>query len=252
MVGCSNKDSADKKVLAPQEIGQSSTAKKGKKRRKPASVGCFAQKTASEFQAKKPRKEQFAARHRRKTPVLARLRKIIKEKASQNGPHSRTRSIVRQQKLKEVELRNKTQFVGQPELSKVSNQEPAKKMAIPFRGLLNANLPLQSPDKESATGQNVLGELMDAKRPLPVTPFTMELTTESMETDQELLPTTPSMTELVSLMEQLTISSSEGQDYDVPFISDYDSDDESDVECDLYPELQSLPEQVLQLIQLLA
>ena len=186
--------------------------------------------------------------------MLARLRKIIKEKASQNGSHSRTRFIVRQRKLKKVELRNKTRFVGQPELSKVANQGPAKEMTIPFGGLLNATLPLQSPDKESATGQNVLGEVMDAKRPLPVTPFTMEPTAESMETDQELLPTTPSMTELLSLMKQLTISPYEDQDYDidVPFIYDYDSDDESDAEYDLYPELQSLPEQVLQLIQLLA
>ena len=252
MVGCSSEVSADKKVEAPQAIGRSSTAKKGKKRSKPASVGCFTQTTASEFQAKKPRKEQVAAQCRRETPVLARLRKIVKEKASHNGPHSRTRTITRQRKLKEVELRNKTRFVGQPEVSKVANQEPAKEMAIPFEGLLNANLPLQSLDKESVSGQNLLGEVMDAKRPLPVTPFTMEPTTESMETDQELLPTTPSMTELVSLMEQLTILPSEDQDYDVPLISDYDSDDESDAEYDLFPELQSLPEQVLQLLQLLA
>ena len=252
IVNCSNKVSADKKVLAPQEICQLSTAKKGKKRSKPASVGCFAQKTASEFQAKKPRKEQVAAQCRRETSVLARLRKIIKEKASQKGSHSRTRSIVRQQKLKEVELRHKARFVGQPEIFHMANQEPAKEMTIQFEELLNANLPLQSPDQEPATGQNVLGEDLNAKRPLPVTPFIMELTTESMETDQELLPTTPSMTELVSLMEQLKISPFEDQDYDVPFISDYDSDDESDAEHDLYPELQSLPEQVLQLIQLLA
>ena len=252
IVNCSNKVSADKKAEATQKIGRSSTAKKEKKRSKPTSVDCSNQTAASEFQAKKPRKERVAVQHRRETSVLARLRKIIKEKASHNGPHSRTRTITRQRKLKEVELRNKTRFVGQPELSKVANQGPPKEMAIPFEGLLNANLPLQSLDKESASGQNLLGEVMDAKRPLPVTPFTVEPAAESMETDQELLPTTPSMTELVSLMEQLTIPPCEDQDYDVPLISDYDSDDESDAEYDLFPELQSLPEQVLQLIQLLA
>ena len=250
--GCSNEVSADKKVDAPQEIGRSSTGKKGKKRIKPASVGCSNQISVSEFQAKKPRKERVAVQHRRETSVLARLRKIIKERASQNGPHSRTRTMLRQRKLKEAELRHNARFVGQPELSKVANQEPEKEMAIPFEGLLNASLPLQSPDKESATGQNVLGEVMDAKRPLPVTPFTVEPAAESMETDQELLQTTPSMTELASLMEQLTISLPEDEDYDVPLVCDSDSYDESDAEYDLFPELQSLPEQVLQLIQLLA
>ena len=238
--GCSNEVSADKKAEAPQEIERSSTAKKGKKRSKPASVGCSNQILVSEFQAKKPRKKQVAAQSRRETPVLARLRKIIKERASQNGPHSRTRTISRQRKLKVVELRHN------------ANQEPAKEIAIPFEGLLNASLLLQSPEKESTTGQNVLGDVMDAKRPLPVTPFTVEPAEESMETDQELLQTTPSMTELVSLMEQLTISLPEDEDYDVPLVSDSDSYDESDAEYDLFPELQSLPEQVLQLIQLLA
>ena len=250
--GCPNEVSADKKVEVPQEIGRSSPAKKGKKRSKPANVGCFNQLSVSEFQAKKPRKERVAVQHRRETSVLARLRKIIKKRTSQNGPHSRARTILRQRKLKGVKLRHNAPFVGQPELSKVANQEPAKEMAIPFEGLLNGNLPLQSPDKESATGHNVLGEVMDAKRPLPVTPFTVEPAAESMETDQELLQTTPSMTELVSLMEQLTISLPEDEDYDVALVSDSDSYDESDAEYYLYPELQSLPEQVLQLIQLLA
>ena len=252
IVGCSNEVSADKKAEAPQEIGRSCTAKKGKKRSKPASVGCSNQISVSQFQAKKPRKERVAVQHRRETSVLARLRKIIKEKASQNGPHSRTRTILRQQKLKGVELRHNARFVGQPELSKGTNQEPEKEIAFPFEGLLNGNLPLQFPGKESTTRQNVLGEVMDAKRPLPVTPFTVEQAEESMETDQELLQTTSSMTELVSLMEQLTILRPEDEDYDVPLVSDSDSYDESDAEYDFFPELQSLPEQVLQLIQLLA
>ena len=250
--GYSNEVSADKKTEAPQEIGRSSSAKKGKKRGKPASVGCSNQISVSEFQAKKPRKEPVAVQHRRETSVLIRLRKITKERASQNGPHSRTRTILRQRKLNGVKLRHNARFVGQPELFKVANQEPEKEIAIPFEGLLNENLPLQFPGKESTTRQNVIGEVMDAKRPLPVTPFTAEQAAESMETDQELLQTTPSMTELVSLMEQLTISLPEDEDYDVPLVSDSDSYVESDAEYDLFPELQSLPEQVLQLIQLLA
>ena len=250
--GYSNEVSADKKAEAPQEIGRSSTAKKEKKRDKPASVGCSNQISVSEFQAKKPRKEPVAVQHRRETSVLTRLRKITKERASQNGPHSRTRTILRQRKLQGVELRHNARFVGQPELFKAANQEPEKEIAIPFEGLLNENLPLQFPGKESTTRHNVIGDVMDAKRPLPVTPFTAEQAAESMETDQELLQSTPSMTELASLMEQLTISLPEDEDYDVPLVSDSDSYDESDAEYDLYPELQSLPEQVLQLIQLLA
>ena len=151
-----------------------------------------------------------------------------------------------------VELRHSTPFVGQPEHMKVANQEEAKEMAPPSEEMLNANLPLQSPEKESATGQNVLGEVMNAKRPLPVTPFTVEQAAESMETDQELLPPTPSITELASVMEQLQISPSEDEDHDVPLVSDSDYDDESDGEYGVYPELKSLPEQVLQLIQMLA
>lgn len=85
-VGFFNKVTVGKKFEAPQEIGRSSTVQKGKKSSKSASVGCSNQTTASGFQTKKPRKERVAAQHRREIPVLSRLRKIIKEEATQNGP----------------------------------------------------------------------------------------------------------------------------------------------------------------------
>ena len=49
---------------------------------------------------------------------------------------------------------------------------------------------------------------MNAKQPLPATPFTVQPDEESTAVDQESLPATPSTTELVSLMEQLQIAPS--------------------------------------------
>ena len=166
-VDFSNKVTVGKKFEAPQEIGQSSTVKKGKKRSKPANVGCSNQTTASGFQAKKPQKERVAVQHRREIPVLSRLRKIItEEKTARNGRHSRTRTITGQRKLKGVELWYNTGFVGNPEPTKVTTEKPAKGKDVPFGELLNTNLPLQSPGEESATGKNVLGEIVNAKRSL--------------------------------------------------------------------------------------
>jgi len=75
------------------------------------------------------------------------------------------------------------------------NQEPAKE-----------NIPLLATNQEQAAVQGVLGEMVTAKRPLPVTPLKVQPAEESMDMYQESLPATSSMTELVSLMEQLHIS----------------------------------------------
>ena len=90
------------------------------------------------------------------------------------------------------------------------------------------------------------------KRPLLVTPFTVQADEESMDTGQEPLRTTPSVTELVSLTEQRQIASSVDHVWEVPDESDSEAHDDCDGEYDLYPELQSLPEQMLLLIELLA
>ena len=73
-----------------------------------------------------------------------------------------------------------------------------------------------------------------------------------MVTGQEPLPTTPSVTELVSLMGQLQIASSVDPVWDVPDKCDSELHDDCDGEYDLYPQLQSFLEQVLLLIELLA
>ena len=123
-------------------------------------------------------------------------------------------------------------------------------------------------NQEPTADHNVLGELVNAKRPLPVTPFTVQ---PAGDKNEGPLSATPSITELACQMKKLQISSS--VDPDVSRDSDsvdesngdyelYDSDgdcvlcefdvlDDADGEYDLYPELQSLSAQVLQLIQLL-
>ena len=77
---------------------------------------------------------------------------------------------------------------------------------------MNANLPLQSPGEESVTGKNVLGEIINAKRPLPVTPCFVEPADDAVDTYQESVSTTPSSTEFVFLMEQLQMSPSQDKD----------------------------------------
>ena len=142
-----------------------------------------------------------------------------------------------------VELRPNAPFIGQPELIK-AKQKSAVEIANPVRGLLSANLQLQDTNREPTSVQSA-GQLLNAKRPLPVTPFCVEPAEESIDMDQESLPATPSMAELVSLMEQLQIAPSEDPASDYVAVSHSHSDDDNDgAENVLFPGLQSLAEQV--------
>ena len=136
------------------------------------------------------------------------------------------------------ELTTNATFIGQPETMKQS-QNSAAENAISYEGMSNANLQLQATHREPTSFQNV-GELLNAKRSLPVTPFSVQ-PAGSMNMDQESLPATPSITELVSLMEQLHIVPpvAPATNY-VACVSDSNSDDKENV---LFPELQSLGEQ---------
>ena len=247
-VSCIFQVSEVKEVTSPKHERSSVIVNKEKKRSHAATAGCSGQTVAPVQPGKKPRKEPVAPLHRRKTPLSAPIsKKMNKKKTSRKVPSSRVPNAT---------------LTGQQELVKL-NKAPTNKKAMPTGGLLNANLPSQAKssheysetmktDQEPISVQNV--ELLNDKRPLPVTPFSVEPAEETMDMDQESLPATPSMTELVSLMEQLQIAPSEdpASDY-VADVSDSDSDDDSDdAEYVLYPELQSLAEQVLQIIQLLA
>ena len=104
-------------------------------------------------------------------------------------------------------------------------------------------------------------KMMSDKRPLPIASVNQPVTEESINFKDELLSVSASITELVSLMEQLVISKSEStepadhvvrpHEQELPiveawYVSDYppDNGDESDdVEYNLSPELKSLPEQ---------
>ena len=230
----STRDNGDKKVTNQEGELSSFGVGKGKKRSKMASAGCSNQTAASERSGKKRRKET----DRKKNSSSSNLRKLITEKSSQ-----KTRTKAKQRKLMELILKADTSFIGQPQLMK-ADHKPANENGIPPKERSNTNTPLQGTNQETTAVQNVLGGLVNAKRPLPVTPFTVQPDEETMATCEEPLPTTPSVTELVSRMEQLQIAS--------PDESDSESYDDCDGEYDVCPELLSLPEQVLMLMQLLA
>ena len=263
---CANQVSADKNVTT-QAVGRSTpcSVKKAKKRGKAMSVG-YSSTVESEQSAKKQRQESVAAHHHPKIPAPSSFRKMIKEKTSKTA--ARLRAKLRQRKLMMVELKRDAPSNVQPVLMK-ANQEPVTANVIPNGALINdANIPSPVPDQEPTEAHSVLGELVSAKRPLPVTPFTVQPTEESRDTDQA----SPSITELVCLMEKFHITPSEEPTYaadesDCNSVDDceyelYDSDgdcvlcdcdqlDDADGEYDLFPELKSLPEQVFQIIQLL-
>ena len=136
----------------------------------------------------------------------------------------------------ELILKADTRFIGQPQLMK-AGQKPANENAIPLKGRSNANTTLRVSNQEPTVVQNVLGGLVNTKRPLPATPFILQANEESMVTGQEPLPTTPSVTELVSLMGQLQIASSVDPVSDVPDKSDSESHDDCDGEYDMFPDL---------------
>ena len=232
------------KVISPRIERSSFGVNKGKKRSIAASASCFNEAQRSEQVVKKPRKGLLEAHLPRKIRQPLSFRKIIKDKECQKSRSKR----VRQRKLT---VSRRLSFIGQPDQMKTS-PDPANTKAAQFDRMTNANLPSQAAiDQAQTTVQYAFEGLLNAKRPLPrVTPFCLGVqpAAESME----LLPTTATATELVPLMEQLPIASPVDPVCDVPDACDSYSDDESDAEYDVYPESQSLPEQVLQLIQLLA
>lgn len=215
-------DTKSNKVTSPIIERSSLGANKGKKRSIGAPASCSNETQTSEQSAKKPRKEP--AHLRLKILQLSSFRKMIKDKEYEKSRSKR----VRQRKLMESRADKRLPFTGQLDHMKTSH-EPASTKVAQFEGIPNANQQVQAATNQAQTA---------VKQPLPVR--------------QVLLPTTPSATELASLMEQFPIGPSVDSVCDVLDVCDSYSDDESDAEYDVYPESQSLPEQVLQLIQLLA
>lgn len=223
---CSNEqvdDDKSNKVKSPRIQRSSFGVNKGKKRSIGAAASCSNETQTSEQSEKKPRKEP--AHFRRETPQLSSFRKMIKDKEYQKSP-ARSKRVM-QRKLMVSRVDKRLSFTGQLDHMKTSH-EPASAKAAKFEGIPNANQPVQAASDQAQTA---------VKQPLLVT--------------QVLLPTTPRATVLASLMEGLPIAPSVDPVCDVSDVCDSYSDDESDAEY-VYPELQSLPEQVLQLIQLLA
>lgn len=236
-VYCSNQVGMDKKGATRESEDTSFGVNKGRKRRNAPRVGCSSELVSPGQSAKKRRNEPVEAHHRLKMPAPSSSRQLTQKKASKAVHHSPAQ--VRQRKLMAVGLKPVSPLSGQ---LMTGNQEPAKE-----------NIPLLATNQEQAAVQEVLGEMVTAKRPLPVTPLKIQPAEESMDMYQEPLPATSSMTELVSLMKQLHISPCvDDPDFRVPDVSDSESDDGCDGEYELFPELQSLGEQVLLLLQMLS
>jgi len=236
-VYCSNQVGMDKKGATRESEDTSFGVNKARKRRNAPRVGCSSELVSPGQSAKKRRNEPVEAHHRFKMPAPSSSRQLTQKKASKAVPHSPAQ--VRQRKLMAMGLKPVSPLSGQ---LMTGNQEPAKE-----------NIPLLATNQEQAAVQEVLGEMVTAERPLPVTPLKVQPAEESLDMYQEPLPATSSMTELVSLMEQLHISPCvDDSDFRVPDVSDSESDDDCDGEYELFPELQSLGEQVLLLLQMLS
>ena len=242
-VRCSSEVGVNDKVEASQNIRRSSLAiKKRNKRRIAAANESYSSQIATTEQlAKKKRKEPVTAPHCRNFPAPQSLNKMNKKKKSQRGCHSPIE--VRQRKMVAVEVRPNAPFIGKQELVK-ADQKLAAENAIPVGGLLSANLQLQATHREPTSVQNE-GELLNAKRPLPVTPFRGQSAEETIDMDQASLPETPSVTELVFLMEKLQIAPSEdpSSDYVADISYSHSDDDSYGSEQVNFPELQNRREQ---------
>ena len=256
-VRCCSQVGADKNVTS--QAFERSASSFNKRRKRANAKRDFNQTVETEHSAKKQRKEPaITEQHRRaEIPVPSSFRKKTKEKKSKKAAHEPAK--VTQSKLLKVEMRPGTPSKGQLVLTK-AKQEPVAN-AIPYRAPL---APQKGASQEPIAVQNVLGELVNAKRPLPVTPFTVQ---PAEDMNEGPLSATPSITELARQMEKLQIDPDVSHDSDSVDESNgdyelYDSDgdcvlcecddrDDGDGEYAVFPELKSLPEQVLQLIQLL-
>ena len=260
-VRCCSQVGADKNVTS--QAFERSGSSVNKRRKRANAKRDFNQRVESEHSAKKQRKEPaFTEQYRRaEIPVPSSFRKKTKEKKSKKAAHEPAK--VTKRKLLKVEMRPGTPSKGQLVLTK-AKQEPVAN-AIPYRAPLDVNVtPQMGAGQEPIAVQNVLGELVNAKRPLPVTPFTVQ---PAEDMNEGPLSATPSITELARQMEKLQIDPDVSHDSDSVDESNgdyelYDSDgdcvlcecddrDDGDGEYAVFPELKSLPKQVLQLIQLL-
>ena len=231
------------------------------KRRNEGRASCFnSPLTTPDPSAKKRREEYFTAvQQRRQISLASRHRNV-----SQNSC-----SKPRQRKVKEsikAKLRRAIHWavndsVVTIEQSEAKNQTPA-------------------------VIENAPGELKNTKRPLPVAPLTGQPIANETGTSQVSLPTSPSVTELVSLLERLHIKDSvdpavsdaldddkvagcdDDNDANVNCNGDFsygNNDDDvehdscgnveydvdSDAEYEVFPELLSLPQQVFKIIEAL-
>ena len=185
-------------------------------------------------------------KRRRYAKVAERKKTKMSEGWSQPRKDSRRRT--------EKAFKNKRQ---DSDSNNARNQQPSKAEIRPLSPFFGHSKKRKANQKEAGN----IKKMMSDKRPLPVASVNQPVTEESMDYKEELLSASGSITELVSLMEQLFISKSKSTELadhvvgshkqELPvvkacYVSDYppDNGDESDdAEYNLSPELKSLPEQ---------
>ena len=193
-------------------------------------------------------KESFnsTVKRRRYAKVSERKNTKMSEGWSQPRKDSRRR--------REKAFKNKRQ---DSDSNNARNQQSSEAEIRPLSPFLGHSKKRKANQKEAGNIKKMISD----KRPLPVASVNQPVTEESMDYKEELLSVSASITELVSLMEQLFISKSKSTEpadhvvgphqQELPvveacYVSDYppDNGDESDdAEYNLFAELKSLPEQ---------
>ena len=182
-------------------------------------------------------------KRRRYAKVAERKKTKMSERSSQPRKDSRRR--------REKAFKNKPQ---DSDSNNARNQQSSKAEIRPLS-------PFPGHSKKRKANQKEAGNIkktMSDKRPLPVASVNQPVTEESMDYKEEPLSASASITELVSLMEQLFISKGKStkpadhvmgpHEQELPvvedyYVSDYPPDESDDAEYHLSPELKSLPEQ---------
>ena len=235
--------------------------KRFKKSRKTGSSSCgvnIAKKRSESEAADGDWSKQAVKKQRTKMPVAeANLQKIPVPSKSRKKSKKKTC----EKYLNSFTEVRRSESSAAPYIGQIAEKLELRQESINERKMVNATSPL--PVKPFIVQSTEDMDIYQHQESLPVTPVNVQSTEESIidvDRHQESLPDAPSITELVSLMEQLHITPYVAPPCDVlerdlslsiPDVSDSESDDECEGEYDLFPELQSMPEQVLQIMQML-
>ena len=227
-----------KKMKKPRRFKSSTFANKAIKRIYSDVDDCFGEKESVNPTVKRRRYAKVAERNK------------TKKKGGEGWSQPRKDS----RRCREKVFKNKRQDSDSNNARNQLSSEAEITPLSPFFGHSNKR---KADQKEAGN----IKKMMSDKRPLPVASVNQPVTEKSMDYKEELLSVSASITELVSLMEQLFISKSKSTEpadhvvgphqQELPvveacYVSDYppdNGDGSDDAEYNMSPELKSLPEQ---------